>query len=239
MDEYGFPYLDEGEYVEFPYPSNPYQQVVAQGGNLSPGMLLSAYRQGVFPWFNTDDEPIKWYSLNPRLLLYPQLLHISGSMRKVMKKEPYRVRLDYNFEKLIKLCADTPRNGKNGTWITPAMIAAYIKLHHLGYAHSIECYDSKDMLTGGFYGLSLGRVFFGESMISLLPNASKFALVKFVRYFERQGLYMIDCQQATAYMQSMGGVEVERSFFRKELNKAVNMGKDWKGRWDLMFTDFS
>ncbi|MCL2521100.1 MAG: leucyl/phenylalanyl-tRNA--protein transferase [Spirochaetaceae bacterium] len=210
------------------------EELVAFGGYLTPAIILAAYRQGIFPWPSSSEQPINWVSLNPRLVLYPHNLHISKTMQKLLKKAEWQVRLDSNFEELINLCAQQNRKGQAGTWITQDIIKAYSQLHKLGYAHSVECYCA-DKLIGGFYGLSIGRVFFGESMLSLVPNASKFALIKFVNYFKEQGLAFIDCQQVTGHLQSLGGTVMERPLFKAELSKALNQ-TNWQGQWDKLFT---
>jgi len=158
-----FPYLTEDMVFPFPSPSSADEQgVVCSGGNLSPGLLLSAYRQGIFPWFN-DDDPILWWSPDPRFVLFPDELHVSQTMRKLLRKQKYELALDRDFPAVIRACSSSPRSGQNGTWITEDMTQAYIELHRLGYAHSVEARRDGE-LVGGLYGVALGSLFCGESM---------------------------------------------------------------------------
>lgn len=193
--------------------------LLAVGGDLSVKRLLLAYSQGIFPWYS-DDSPILWWSPDPRLVLIPGELHISRSLRQAMKKGTFRVTVDTAFEEVIRCCAAVRRKGQRGTWITEDMIKAYIRLHHSGYAHSVESWR-EDRLAGGLYGVLLGKAFFGESMFSRESDASKTAFVSYVEMLREQGVTLIDCQVATAHLKSFGAKEVPREFFLKMLRKAL------------------
>lgn len=235
MSESAFPYLDET--VDFIFPERRKgEDLVAIGGNLSPGMLLSAYRRGIFPWFNSDSQPIAWHSLDPRAVLYPQDLHISASMRKLLKQRRFEVKLDANFNQVVEACASAARKAQSGTWITDNMKKAYGKLHQLGYAHCCAAF-SGGQFAGGLYGVNLGRVFFGESMVSLQPNASKFAFIKLALYLKEKGLLLIDCQQASPHMASLGSKTIKRKTFEEILQKNSAYAS-WRGNWSSLFADF-
>ncbi|WP_028974118.1 leucyl/phenylalanyl-tRNA--protein transferase [Spirochaeta cellobiosiphila] len=228
-----FPYLSTEEYFQFPHPNTATSEgVVAVGGNLSPGMLLSAYKQGIFPWFSPD-EPLLWWSPDPRFVLYPQHLHISKSMKKVLRKGVYDISFDTAFDQVIKNCSNVYRPGQPGTWITDDMESAYNKFHELGYAHSVEAWDDKGNLCGGLYGVSLGRYFFGESMFALAPNASKAAFITLVKTLEQQGLFCIDCQVHTEHLESLGAQHIKRDDFLEELS-LNSLGNDFFGTWQGM-----
>ena len=190
--------------------------LLAVGGDLSTERLLLAYSQGIFPWYNPG-EPILWWSPDPRCVLFPDQLHVSRSLRRLMRKRPFRISIDEHFGGVVYWCRRlrTSSDG-SGTWITPEMQQAYIKLHRLGFAHSVECWEG-DMLVGGIYGVCLGRCFFGESMFSRRPNASKIALVHLVEQMRRQGLRLLDCQQTTSHLLSMGACEISRRDFLEQL----------------------
>jgi len=159
--------------------------IVCAGGNLSPGMLLSAYRQGIFPWYN-DDEPILWWSPNPRFAVLPETLHVSHSSVRLLRKADYGFSLDKKFRTVMEACAKVFRPGQEGTWIRPEMIEAYTRLHYLGYAHSLEVWKD-GLLVGGLYGISLGGAFFGESMFSLSPGASRAGFLSLALWLFDQG----------------------------------------------------
>ena len=207
-----FPYLSENERFRFPDPGEAaHDSIICWGGNLSPGMLLSAYEQGLFPWFS-EGEPVIWHSPDPRFVIFPETLHISSSMKKVLKQGRFEISLDRDFPAVIKACSAAVRPGQDGTWITDSVISAYTELHRLGWAHSAEArYESK--LAGGCYGIRLGGVFFGESMFSLVPNASKAAFLSLARLLFDDGLVFIDCQQHTRHMENLGGVDLSRRNF--------------------------
>lgn len=206
--------------------------LLAIGGDLSPQRLLNAYRHGLFPWY--EDEPILWWCPDPRAVLFLADLKISNSLKKTIRQHRYEVKIDHNFSEIIKACA-SPRPQKNpskvGTWITDAMQSAYIKLHELGYAHSIEVY-SDDNLIGGIYGVSLGRTFFGESMFSRKTNGSKIALFYLVRQLENWGFEFIDCQVESLHLTSLGARLISRARFLQKLD--INNKFETKiGKWTL------
>lgn len=206
--------------------------LLAAGGELSVERLLEAYRHGIFPWFNPG-EPILWWSPNPRMVLVPGEFKVSRSLAKVLRNVGYEVRVDSAFEQVMRSCA-VPRDGQNGTWINEDMIAAYCALHRLGYAHSIEVWISGD-LVGGLYGVSIGRMFYGESMFSRVDNASKIALAHLAMQLERWGFPMIDCQMSTPHLTSLGAREIPRKEFIARAKVLVNCesNRNWKFDTDL------
>jgi leucyl/phenylalanyl-tRNA--protein transferase len=211
----GFPYLSEHERFSFSLPENSEGDIIAIGGNLSPGMLLSAYEQGIFPWYNEGD-PILWQSPDPRFVIFPETLHVSESMKKVFKKKQFDVYFDRDFAGVIKNCASMYRSGQDGTWITAGMTDAYIKLHELGFAHSAESYAHGE-LAGGCYGVWLGDVFFGESMFAKVSNASKAAFLTLARSLFESGVAFIDSQVYTGHVKSLGGREISRNDYLRLL----------------------
>jgi len=193
--------------------------LLAVGGDLSAERLLLAYSLGIYPWYNPD-EPILWWSPDPRCVLFPSELHISRSMRKFMRKKLYRVSIDEAFERVIYWCRRLRKESDgSGTWITPEMEKAYINLHQLGFAHSVECWDG-DELVGGIYGVCLGFLFCGESMFSRRPNASKLVLIQLVKKLEELGFELLDCQQTTDHLLSLGATEISRREFQQHLRVA-------------------
>lgn len=190
--------------------------LLAAGGELSPPWLLAAYRRGIFPWYS-EGEPILWWSPDPRLVLVPGEFHISHSLRKTLHRRRFEVRADTDFVAVLRGCA-APRTPEPGTWITPAMQAAYLRMHELGHAHSVECWR-EDRLVGGLYGMAIGRVFFGESMFAREADASKVALAHLARLLANRGYGMIDCQMTTAHLLSMGAREVSRARFTTALRQ--------------------
>ena len=200
------------------------------GGDLSPSRLLLAYQSGIFPWYS-DDEPILWWSPDPRLVLYPKELKISRSLNKTIRKVGYRVTMDICFQHTIESCAHAKRKEAHGTWITPEMAQAYARLHEMGYAHSVETwYQGK--IVGGLYGVSLGRCFFGESMFSIMPDASKVALVALRNFLHDRNFKLIDCQLPTDHLIRMGARKVSRKVFISELNQSLQH-PTLKGPWHL------
>lgn len=192
---------------------------LAIGGDLSTERLLEAYRNGIFPWYN-EDEPICWWSPDPRCVLFPQKLHVSKSMNQLIRKEQFRFSMDTCFTEVMENCRSIARKGEQGSWIQDELIAAYTKLHELGYAHSGETwYDGK--LVGGMYGVQLGKIFFGESMFSFMSNASKFAFTGFVRELVKQDVKLIDCQMKTDHLLSLGAEMIPRSEFIAILRKYI------------------
>lgn len=193
--------------------------LLAVGGNLSSEMLLKAYSSGIFPWYN-ESSPILWWSPDPRLVLFPEELHISRSLRQVIKKEIFKITTDIAFEEVIKNCATIKRKGQDGTWLTEDMIKAYIALHNLGYAHSVESWHEGE-LVGGLYGVQIGGVFFGESMFTKMNNASKVAFVKIAQKFIDWGIDIVDCQVVTRHLINMGARTIPRSYFLRILKYAL------------------
>lgn len=190
--------------------------ILAVGGDLSPDRLLYAYSIGVFPWFNPED-PIIWWSPDPRFVLFPNELKVSKSMRPYFNQHKFDWTLDEAFEEVIRACAKAPRKGQlGGTWISSPMIDAYNHLHELGYAHSVEVWQD-GCLVGGLYGIALGKCFFGESMFATVSNASKFGFISLVRWLEAQGYWLVDCQQKTKHLERLGGRSIPRKEFLKWL----------------------
>jgi leucyl/phenylalanyl-tRNA--protein transferase len=194
--------------------------LLAAGGDLSPERLLSAYRQGIFPWFNAG-SPILWWSPDPRMVLIPEQVKLSKSLKRTLKKQPYTVTFDQAFSAVMLACAqprDDPQEGESGTWIHPDMIHAYTQLHQQGHAHSVECWDD-GRLVGGLYGVAIGRVFFGESMFSIARDSSKIALVTLCQQLQHWGIPLIDCQLYSEHLASMGATEIDRQDFIDTLNQ--------------------
>ena len=187
-------------------------------GDLSPGRLIDAYSHGIFPWFSEGD-PILWWSPDPRMVLFPGELKVSRSLRKTLQRGVYETRFDTAFSQVMEACSE-PREGQQGTWIMPEMIAAYTKLHHIGFAHSVESWRDGE-LAGGLYGIAMGEVFFGESMFARATDASKVALVRLVEHLRSRGCRVIDCQQATHHLASLGAREIPRTEFSKLLQESI------------------
>ncbi len=192
---------------------------LAIGGDLSTERLLEAYRNGIFPWYNEDD-PICWWSPDPRFVLYPDQLHISKSMQQIINRGKFDFSIDHAFEKVIRACSAVKRKDANGTWISEEMIEAYIKLHKLGYAISAESWQD-EKLVGGLYGIKMGNLFFGESMFSIIPNASKFAFIQLIQQLKTTGLVLVDCQMHTKHLESLGAVMIPRKRFIKILEQQI------------------
>lgn len=205
--------------------------LLALGGDLSPERLLAAYRKGIFPWYN-EGQPILWWSPDPRAVLFPSRVKISRSLHRTLKQGRYRVTMDQAFRSVMEGCAE-PRNGVPGTWITRAMIEAYTDLHKRGFAHSIETWRD-GRLVGGLYGVALGRVFFGESMFSRSPDASKVALVSLARQLAAWGYGLIDCQIYTEHLASLGAETIPREIFTCFLEQwAEQPGRDAPWRFPV------
>ena len=221
--------------IDFPDPRQADGEVVAVGGNLSPGMLLSAYRRGIFPWYSEED-PILWWSLNPRFVIFPRRVHISRSLKKTIRKNPFELSLDRDFEGIITGCRDSERSGQEGTWITDEVLEGYLELHRLGYAHSVEARIDGE-LAGGLYGVSLGGCFYGESMFTRVSNASKVAFTALSGVLVDAGFGLIDCQQHTRYLSTFGAVDMPRDNFLDALTRELK--KDTlQGDWQTVFPDF-
>jgi len=201
--------------------------LLCAGGDLAPGRLVEAYRHGIFPWFSEGD-PILWWSPDPRMVLFPDELRISRSLRKTLARDVYETRVDSAFRAVMEACA-APRGPRGGTWIVPEMIDAYVRLHELGFAHSVESWRDGE-LAGGLYGIALGNVFFGESMFARATDASKVALARLVERLRARGCRVIDCQQATAHLASLGAREIPRSAFAQLLQESIQYppgGERW------------
>lgn len=219
------------EALVFPSPRLASREgLLAIGGDLSEERLLLAYRMGIFPWYS-DDEPVLWWSPDPRLVLYPREFHVSRSLAKVIRRGDFAVSVDRAFERVMRECAAVHSRGGEGTWIVPDMIAAYCRLHRSGYAHSVEVWQ-EDRLAGGVYGVSLGRCFFGESMFTRVPNASKVALAHLVSFLRAEGCELIDCQVTTGHLQRLGAREIPREVYLEELQRCLQ-APTRSGRWQL------
>ncbi len=193
--------------------------LIAIGGDLSATRLLSAYKQGIFPWYNAG-EPIMWWSPNPRMVLFPDELKVSNSLKKTLKKNLFEVRFNTAFKEVMTACSQSPRDGQAGTWISEDMLNAYCELHNLGYAFSMESW-LEDKLVGGCYGIKIGHMFYGESMFHTQTDASKVAFVHLVNQLKNAGVSMIDCQMKTPLLVSFGGREIEREAFMQKLHDLV------------------
>ncbi len=220
--------LDE---VVFPPPeyADP-SGLLAVGGDLSSDRLLEAYRMGVFPWYS-DDQPILWWSPDPRLVLAVNDFHVSRSLRKTLSKNIFRVTLDRDFEGVIRACASVTRENQKGTWITEEIQEAYVRLHGLGYAHSVECWQG-EILVGGLYGVSLGKAFFGESMFHHQTDASKVAMAVLVQTLKSWEFEFIDAQMTTDHMISLGAKEIPRRIFLKRLKSTLRHATK-RGKWRI------
>lgn len=203
--------------------------LLAVGGDLSEGRLLLAYSMGIFPWYS-EDSPILWWSPDPRLVLIPEELKISRSLRQTINKNIFQVTIDRAFEDVIESCAKVHNKKDRSTWITEDMVKAYCRLHGLGYAHSVECWN-EGRLVGGLYGIALGGMFAGESMFTLRSNASKVAFVNFVYQLMQWDFKLIDCQITTSLLKNFGAKEVSRTEFLKMLNNALSVPTR-RGKWD-------
>ena len=214
---------------EFPDPRDAGEEgLLAFGGDLNPNRILKAYRTGIFPWFNPND-PILWWSPNPRMLLYPKDFKVSKSFRRVLRNRGFEVKFDHNFESVIDICGKIPRPNQEGTWLTKEMKEAYIELYDMGFAHSIETYYN-GKLVGGLYGIAMGRVFFGESMFTLMADASKVALKALSSICVKKSYDFIDCQVETPHLLKWGGKLVDRDTFLDQLEKSQQDSTDF-GSW--------
>ena len=214
--------------------------LLAAGADLSPQRLLAAYRQGIFPWY-AEGEPVLWWSPDPRMVLFPSELKVSRSLAKTLRNRDYEIRFDSAFDAVMQGCATrradhaAPNAGDSGTWITDEMRAAYQRLHELGYAHSVETWIEGE-LTGGLYGVAIGRMFYGESMFTRVRDASKIAMAHLVRRLERQRYGMIDCQMHTRHLASLGARAIPRSKFSLRLRELVDYAVT-PTKWDAPETD--
>ena len=217
--------------VHFPDPEQAMPDgLLAAGGNLEPETLLEAYARGIFPWYS-EGSPILWWSPDPRMVLFPDELKISHSLRQVLHAGKYTIRFDTDFPRVIRQCATVPRKGETGTWITPEMEQAYIRLHQLGFAHSVETYYGEKLI-GGLYGISLGAAFFGESMFHLMTDASKVALYHLVQWCTDHNFDFIDVQTPTDLLASLGAREISRKDFLDRLKKTLEK-PTIRGKWGM------
>jgi leucyl/phenylalanyl-tRNA--protein transferase len=217
--------------IEFPPPEEAEPDgLLAIGGDLRPARLLQAYRQGIFPWYD-ETQPILWHSPPRRMLLLASELHVPRRLARRARQAPFRLTLDRDFAAVIRGCAEAPRPGQRGTWITPDMQRAYAELHALGYAHSVEAWEG-ERLVGGLYGVSLGGCFFAESMFTRRPDASKLALVALVEQLRRWSIELIDCQVHTGHMARFGAREWPRVDFLAALSAALDQPTR-RGAWDF------
>lgn len=216
--------------IEFPPPHLASEEgLLAVGGDLSQKRLLLAYRMGIFPWFS-NNEPILWWSPDPRLVLYPHEFKISKTIKKIIKKDVFKVTMDLAFNEVINQCAQVRLKKNQGTWIVKDMIDAYCNLHESGFAHSVEVWQGGD-LAGGLYGVSLGKCFFGESMFTRVSNASNIGLVKLLEHLKKLSFDMIDCQVATEHLTRFGARQIPRIRFLNQLEKSLK-APTIKGKWD-------
>lgn len=200
------------------------------GGDLSPERIMLGYRMGIFPWYS-DEQPILWWSPDPRMVLRPEELHIPRSLAKRIRRGDYRITFDQAFEDVIRACGATPRPGQDSTWITEDMVNAYVELHARGVAHSVEAW-SGDTLVGGLYGVAIGRMFCGESMFAHASDASKVAFVTLVRQLERWDFPLVDCQVHTNHLARFGAIEVPRVDYLQELSTLKDT-PPWDGPWQF------
>ncbi|MEM8910027.1 MAG: leucyl/phenylalanyl-tRNA--protein transferase [Bacteroidota bacterium] len=222
-------WLSEDE-IAFPpaHLANP-DGILAIGGDLSTDRLLLAYRRGLFPWFNPDD-PILWWSPDPRFVLYPDELKVAKSMRPYFNQKKFSYSFDRAFAQVIRHCQQQWRKGQGGgTWISEGMLEAYLGLHQEGYAHSVEVWQD-DQLVGGLYGVCIGKIFYGESMFSKVSNASKAGFITLVKVLQQKGFWLIDCQQETQHLRSLGGRAIPRAQFLDYMKKNENE-TSWLGSW--------
>ena len=208
--------------VAFPDPvrADPATGILAVGGDLSPERLTLAYGMGIFPWYNEDETPILWHAPRDRFVLLPHALHVSRSLRKVLRQDRFEVRYDTAFEQVMGRCAEKPRPGQAGTWLNTEMQRAYAELHRRGLAHSAEAWQG-DTLVGGLYGVTVGGVFFGESMFADARDASKVAFATLVPRLRDAGYQLIDCQVYTEHLASLGAEEWDHRRFYKALKGAT------------------
>ena len=193
--------------------------LLAVGGDLSVERLLLAYRNGIFPWYNEEEIPM-WWSPDPRFVLFPAELKVSKSMRQLLNKNKFEFRVDTAFEEVIHNCSKIIRKGMDGTWISDEITEAYIRLHHMGYAHSAEAWY-EGQLAGGLYGVKMGNVFFGESMFTRESNASKYAFIRWVDMLKQEGIELIDCQVHTPHLERLGARMIPRAQFMEMLGHYI------------------
>ncbi|HSQ87087.1 MAG TPA: leucyl/phenylalanyl-tRNA--protein transferase [Desulfobacterales bacterium] len=230
MSEPQVPVFLLSDTIEFPPPHLASEEgLLAVGGDLSQKRLLLAYRMGIFPWFS-DNEPILWWSPDPRLVLYPGEIKVSKTLKKIIKKNVFSVTLDLAFNEVINQCAQVRLQQNQGTWIVKEMVDAYCNLHESGFAHSVEVWLQGE-LVGGLYGVSLGKCFFGESMFTLSSNASNVGLVKLVEYLNELSFDIIDCQVTTEHLIRFGAREISRTLFLEQLERSLSAPTK-RGKWE-------
>jgi leucyl/phenylalanyl-tRNA--protein transferase len=224
------PFQEFRERFPFPDPreADP-TGLLAYGGDLGSGRLLSAYASGIFPWY--ESGPVLWFSPDPRWVLELNQFHLSRRLRRTLRRAPFEIRVDSAFEQVIRACSAIPRRGQSGTWITPEMIEAYCGLHQLGLAHSVESWEEGE-LVGGVYGICLGAAFFGESMFSARRDASKVALAQLVAQLREWRFHFLDCQVHTEHLERLGAVAWPRGHFLSALERALEIPTR-QGRWSF------
>ena len=218
------PYWLKQDDLSFPDPENALTEpngLLAVGGDLSLERLLSAYKLGIFPWYE-DGQPILWWSPDPRMVVFPDELHISKSLKKIINRKVFKVSFNQNFPAVILACANQRSKNRDGTWITDEIQQAYIHLHQAGWAHSVEVWDDNN-LVGGLYGIALGKIFFGESMFNEQNNASKVAFVYLTQNLKNQNFKLIDCLVSSEHLASLGAKEIRREKFMQHLQENLNL----------------
>lgn len=226
------PWLDDAKFPAVETALKEPNGLLAAGGDLSPQRLIEAYRHGIFPWYE-EGQPVLWWSPDPRMVIVPCELHISASLRRLLRNHQYNVTMDTGFSEVIDACSQSRQNS-DGTWITPELKQAYIRLHELGIAHSVEVWEESN-LVGGLYGLAFGQLFFGESMFSRQANTSKLALVYLVKQLEKWDFQLIDCQVSSNHLKSLGARDIRRSEFLNYLSKYFGQNVRHE-KWQLNVT---
>jgi leucyl/phenylalanyl-tRNA--protein transferase len=228
-----FPWLNAEDEFRFPDPRRgPADEPFCRGGNLSPGMLISAYRQGIFPWYS-EGQPVLWWSPDPRFVLFPEKLHVGATMKKILRQKRFEFSADTDFEAVIRACSEVPRPDQEGTWITEDMIEAYGRLHDLGLAHSVEV-KQDGVLVGGLYGVAVGRVFCGESMFSRVSNGSRAGFMTLVSWLKSQGFRLIDAQVHNDYIETLGVEPIPRRDYLSILRGGLDF-HGLEGSWKDSF----
>lgn len=213
----------------FPDPSEAEEGILAVGGDLHPSRLLLAYQSGIFPWYS-EAEPIIWWSPDPRFVLFPKDLKVSKSMHQLLKKQAFKVTLDADFKDVIHQCATVRYGDRLGTWINSDMESAYLRLHEMGYAHSVEVWNQEGLLVGGLYGIAIGKCFFGESMFFKQANASKYGFITLVKLLAERGYKLIDAQVYTQHLESLGANMIPRDIYISLLSTLTEEPTD-NGSW--------
>ena len=224
------------DYVEFPPVTEAHEGILCVGGELKPEVLITAYRNGIFPWYN-EGEDILWWCPDERCVVKPGEVKISKSMKPLLKSSKYKITADTSFDHVIDSCQNTPRPNQDGTWIVEDMKSAYNMMHELGLAHSIEVWNEKEELVGGLYGVSIGKMFYGESMFSLESNTSKIAFIHLSSFLNGMGFALIDCQVHNPHLESMGCKVITRNDFLT-VNKAAREMETLIGLWSSEFEKY-